>query len=145
MTHQNPSLDELRNILTRSKTIALVGASSSPERESHAIMKRLMASGYRVIPVNPKEEQILGQKSYPSLGDIPEAIDIVDIFRRAEDTPPIAEEAVRVGAKVLWLQLGISNEDAAARATAGGLIVIMDRCIGRTLHELGMEKARDGR
>jgi predicted CoA-binding protein len=143
MAHENPGLDELRRILTEARTVAVVGASANPERESHTIMKRLKASGYRVIPVNPRETEVLGQKSYPSLKDVPEKIDIVDVFRRSEDTPPIADEAVAIGAKVLWLQLGVSNDDAADRAAEGGLTVVMDRCIGRTLHELGMEKGTE--
>jgi predicted CoA-binding protein len=145
MAHQNPTLEQLRDILTQARTVAMVGASANPERESHTIMKRLLAAGYHVIPVNPREAEILGKKSYPTLKDVPEKIDIVDVFRRAEDTPPIADEAVAVGAKVLWLQLGVSNDDAARRAADGGLTVVMDRCIGRTLNELGMEKGHAGK
>jgi predicted CoA-binding protein len=96
-------------------------------------MQKLQRSGYRVIPVNPRETEILGERSYPSLVDVPERIDIVDVFRRAEDTPGIADEAVTIGAKALWLQTGIVSEDAAARAKAGGLTVVMDRCIGATV------------
>lgn len=140
MPHENPSLDELRAILTNAKTIAMVGASANPERESNGIMKRLQATGYRVIPVNPRETEILGEKSYASLREVPEPIDIVDVFRRAEDTPGIADEAVSAGAKAFWLQSGISNEEAAQRAKGGGLTVIMDRCIGQTLLELGIRK-----
>ena len=92
-------------------------------------MGRLLQLGYRVIPVNPNETEVLGQKAYPSLPDVPTPIDIVDVFRRAEYTPAIADAAVKVHAKALWLQQGIVNEDAAARATAGGLMVIMDACI----------------
>ncbi len=92
-------------------------------------MGRLLQLGYRVIPVNPNETEVLGQKAYPSLPDVPAPIDIVDVFRRAEYTPAIADAAVKVHAKALWLQQGIVNEDAAARATAGGLTVIMDACI----------------
>jgi predicted CoA-binding protein len=95
-------------------------------------MRKLQHAGYRVIPVNPTETEILGERSYPSLVDVPERIDIVDVFRRAEDTPAIADEAVTIGAKVLWLQTGIVSEDAAERATKGGLTVVMDACIGAT-------------
>jgi predicted CoA-binding protein len=95
-------------------------------------MRKLLSVGYHVIPVNPKETEILGQRSYPSLIDVPEPIDIVDVFRRAEDTPAIADDAVTIGAKALWLQTGITSEDAAARAKAGGLKVVMDTCIGAT-------------
>ncbi len=132
MPHSNPSDQELRELLTNATTIAIVGASSNPDKESYGIMKKLLSVGYHVIPVNPKETEILGQQSYPSLIDVPEPIDIVDVFRRAEDTPAIADDAVTKGAKALWLQTGISSEDAAARAKAGGLMVVMDTCIGAT-------------
>ena len=132
MPHTNPSNDELRKILTDASTIAMVGASGNPDKASHGIMRKLQGVGYRVIPVNPKEPEVLGEKSYASLSDIPERIDIVDVFRRPEDTPAIADEAVRVGAKVLWLQTGIASDEAAARATKGGLTVVMDTCIGAT-------------
>jgi predicted CoA-binding protein len=132
MAHANPSDAELKQLLTQATTIAVVGASSNPDKASHGIMQKLQHAGYRVIPVNPRETEILGERSYPSLVDVPERIDIVDVFRRAEDTPGIADEAVTVGAKALWLQTGIVSEDAAARATAGGLTVVMDACIGAT-------------
>jgi predicted CoA-binding protein len=95
-------------------------------------MQKLQRAGYRVIPVNPRETEVLGERAYPSLLDVPERIDIVDVFRRPEDTPAIAEEAVTIGAKALWLQTGIVSDEAAARAAAGGLIVVMDACIGMT-------------
>jgi len=132
MAHHNPSDQELKQLLTDASTIAMVGASSNPDKTSHGIMRKLQEAGYRVIPVNPRETEVLGEKSYPSLRDVPERIDIVDVFRRPEDTPGIADEAVAVGAKALWLQEGIVNEEAAARATAGGLMVVMDACIGAT-------------
>src|SRR5256714_8192082 len=132
MAHGNPSDQELTQLLTDAATIAMVGASSNPDKASHGIMRKLQRAGYRVIPVNPKETEILGERSYASLLDIPERIDIVDVFRRAEDTPGIADEAVTIGAKALWLQTGIVNDDAAARARAGGLTVVMDLCIGAT-------------
>src|SRR5262252_9206253 len=130
MAHSNPGDQELRQLLTDAAVIAMVGASSNPEKESHRIMRKLQHAGYRVIPVNPKESEILGERAYASLLDVPERIDIVDVFRRAEDTPAIADEAVTIGAKALWLQSGVSNEDTAARASAGGLTVVMDACIG---------------
>jgi uncharacterized protein len=102
------------------------------------VMAQLLEAGYHVIPVNPTEPEVLGQKSYPSLSAIPDKVDIVDIFRRAEEAPALADEAIRIGARVLWLQLGISSEAAAERAKAGGLMVVMDKCIGRTLKELGI-------
>jgi len=95
-------------------------------------MQKMQRAGYRVIPVNPREAEILGERSYASLLDVPERIDIVDVFRRAEDTPGIADEAVTIGAKALWLQTGIVNEEAAERAKKGGLAVVMDACIGAT-------------
>ena len=132
MAHTNPSDQELKQLLTDATVIAMVGASSDPGKPSNGIMRKLQHAGYRVIPVNPTETEILGERSYPSLVDVPERIDIVDVFRRAEDTPAIADEAVTIGAKALWLQSGIVNEDAAARATKGGLAVVMDACIGAT-------------
>src|SRR6187402_234122 len=118
MSHQNPSKDALFDLLNQARTIAVVGASSSPERPSHGIFQRLLQHGYTVIPINPKETEVLGQRAYPSLAEVPVPIDIVDVFRRAIDTPPVAEAAARVGAKVLWLQSGISNDDAARIAQA---------------------------
>jgi len=132
MPHTNPTTDEIRTLLTNAKTIAMVGASSNSDKASYGIMQKLQRAGYHVVPVNPREEKVLGEKAYPSLADVPERIDIVDVFRRSEDTPPIADEAVRIAAKALWLQTGIVNEDAAARAKAGGLMVVMDACIGAT-------------
>jgi predicted CoA-binding protein len=132
MPHSNPSDAALTSLLTGARTIAIVGASSNPDKASHGIMQKLQHVGYKVIPVNPRETEILGERSYPSLLDVPERIDIVDVFRRAEDTPAIADEAVTIGAKALWLQTGIVSEDAAARAEAGGLVVVMDACIGAT-------------
>jgi predicted CoA-binding protein len=132
MAHANPSDAELKQLLTDATTIAMVGASSNPDKASHGIMQRLQSVGYRVIPVNPRETEVLGERSYPSLIDVPERIDIVDVFRRAEDTPGIADDAVTIGAKALWLQTGIVSEEAAARATAGGLMVVMNACIGAT-------------
>src|SRR4051812_40962201 len=132
MAHANPSDQQLKQLLADATTIAVVGASSNPDKASYGIMRKLQSVGYRVIPVNPRETEILGERAYPSLLDVPERIDIVDVFRRAEDTPGIADEAVTIGAKALWLQTGIVNEDAAARAKAGGLIVVMDACIGAT-------------
>jgi len=132
MSHRNPSDQELAELLAGATVIAMVGASSNPEKASHGIMQKLQRAGYRVIPVNPKETEILGERSYASLIDVPERIDIVDVFRRAEDTPGIADDAVTIGAKALWLQTGIVSEEAAERAKKGGLVVVMDACIGST-------------
>jgi hypothetical protein len=131
----NPSDAELKALLTNAATIAIVGASSNPERASYGIMQKLQEAGYRVIPINPRETEVLGEKAYASLGDVREPMDIVNVFRRAEDTPLVADEAVKAGAKALWLQSGIANDDARARASAGGLTVVMDACIG-TMHSL---------
>jgi len=132
MAHANPPDPELKRLLTEATTIAMVGASSNPEKTSYGIMQKLQKAGYRVIPVNPRETEILGERSYPSLIDVPERIDVVDVFRRAEDAPSIADDAVTIGARALWLQTGIVSEDAAARAQAGGLVVVMNTCIGAT-------------
>ena len=141
MTSKNPSDDAIRRLLESSRTIAMVGASSREDRPSHGVMRRLLDAGFRVIPVNPKETEVLGQRAVASLGDIREKVDIVDVFRRAEDTPAIADEAVAIGARALWLQLGIASDDAAARASKGGLTVVMDRCIGRTVDEMDIVSA----
>ena len=132
MPHANPSDQELKELLTNATTIAIVGASPNPDKASYGIMQKLLSVGYHVVPINPTETEILGQRSYPSLIDVPEPIDIVDVFRRPEDAPAIADDAVAIGAKALWLQTGISSEEAAARAQAGGLMVVMDTCIGAT-------------
>jgi predicted CoA-binding protein len=140
MPFENPTDAELQRLLTEASTIAVVGASSNPERPSYGIFARLLQQGYRVVPVTPHESEVLGQPAYPSLGEVPGPIDIVNVFRRAEQTPPIAEAAVAAHAKVLWLQSGIANEDAAALATAGGLAVVMDSCIAVALSRLQIPK-----
>ncbi len=135
-----PTLDELRQILTSVKTVAVVGLSDDPERPSHHIPAYLQTQGYRIIPVNPKFGELLGEKAYARVRDIPEPIDVVQIFRRSEEVPPIVEDAIAKGARVVWMQLGVSNEAAAARARAAGLRVVMDTCMGathRTLRTLG--------
>lgn len=132
MAHANPSDSALTQILSDASTIAIVGASPNPERSSYGIMRRLQQVGYRVIPVNPNYREVLGERSYPALRDVPVRIDIVNVFRRPEYTPAIADDAVAVGAKVLWLQSGIINEEAASRAEAGGLTVVMDACLATT-------------
>lgn len=118
----------LRRILENHKLIAMVGISPKEDRPSNRVARFLMARGYTVIPVNPGQVEILGQRCYPSLKDIPLKVDMVDVFRKAEDVPPIAEEAIAIGAKSLWLQLGIVNQEAAEKAAAAGLDVVMDRC-----------------
>jgi predicted CoA-binding protein len=128
MTDQPPERT-IEQILKESKTIAVVGLSANPGRDSHQVASYLKRNGYIIYPVNPNYEQVLGSRCYTNLSDIPDAIDIVDIFRRPEYIPPIAGEAVKIGAKVIWMQLGIRNEEAAETARRAGLQVIMDRCI----------------
>jgi uncharacterized protein len=116
-------------LLRSYRTIAVVGLSSRRFRPSYGVAEYMQKAGYRIIPVNPRESQILGEKCYPDLESIPEAVDIVDIFRRPEHVPEIVEAAIRIGAKVIWMQEGVVHEEAARRAEAAGLVVIMDRCI----------------
>jgi predicted CoA-binding protein len=130
--HLNPPDEVLKQLLIDAKTIAMVGASSDPNKESNKIMRRLLAAGYHVVPVNPRETEVLGKKAFASLDAIGEPVDIVDVFRRSEDTPPIADEAAKIGAKTIWLQVGVSNEETAERARAAGLTVVMNKCIGAT-------------
>ena len=112
--------------LSGSRTIAVVGLSPDPERDSHRVAKYLQEQGYRIIPVNPMTDEVLGESSYPNLKAVPEPIDMVDIFRRSEYVLPIVEEAVEAGARYIWMQDGVINEEAAARATESGLLVVMD-------------------
>jgi len=129
LTHNNPSDETLRKVLTQATTIAVVGASSDSGRPSHGIMRRLLSAGYRVIPVNPNEREVLGQRAYAALVDVPVPVDIVNVFRRSEHTPAIAAQAVAIGAKILWLQQGVVSQEAADIAHAGNLVVAMDLCI----------------
>ena len=119
----------LRRILKENHAIAVVGLSANWYRPSYFAAKYLKDHGYRVIPVNPLYSEVLGETCYPDLKSVPEKIDIVDCFRKAEDIPPLVEDAIEIGAKVLWMQLGIVNKEAAQRARAAGLEVVMDRCI----------------
>jgi predicted CoA-binding protein len=132
LSYHLPGDEALRGMLLDAKTIAMVGASNNPQKPSHRIMKQLLAAGYHVIPVNPNETEVLGQRAVGSLTDINEAVDIVDVFRKSEDTPPLVDEAVKIRAKTLWLQLGIANEETASRAMKAGLGLVMDTCIGAT-------------
>lgn len=130
MAFVNPERDEIRGILENTKNIAVVGLSDKPDRTSHMVAAAMQDRGYRIIPVNPTgPDTILGEKRYNSLAEVPEAIDIVNVFRRSEFCAEVAEEAVKAGAKVLWLQQGIISEEAAEIAGQAGLAVIMDRCI----------------
>jgi len=123
------TIAELRRILKTNHTIAVVGLSADWYRPSYFAAKYMQEHGFRIIPVNPKYDEVLGEKCYPNLKAIPEPVDIVDVFRKSDDCVPIAQEAVAIGAKVLWLQLGVVNEEAARVAEAGGLEVVMDRCV----------------
>ena len=119
----------IRELLTTARVIAVVGLSGRKHRPSFGVSEYMQRSGYRIIPINPNESSILGEKAYASLEDVPEKIDIVDIFRRSEFVPEIVEQAIRVGAGAIWMQEGVIHEEAAARAQAAGLTVVMDRCI----------------
>jgi uncharacterized protein len=136
-------MDELRKIYEDSKTIAVVGASDNEAKAAHTIPRYLQREGFRIIPVNPKGGEILGERVYASLGDIDEPIDVVDVFRPSEETPDVARQAVEAGAKVLWLQEGIESEEAERIATEGGLKVVMDRCMGQTHHQLKLGPGPD--
>ena len=123
-------------ILNEYRTIAVVGASPNPERASYGVASYLMEQGYHVIPVNPNAREVLGKTSYPNLSSVPEKVGVVDIFRRSEEVVPIVEEAIKIGAKAVWMQEGIINEEAAARARAAGLLVVMDKCMFKEHHRL---------
>lgn len=125
---QDNAAATIEEIFRICRTIAVVGASPNPARPSNRVAAYMKAQGYRMIPVNPNEQTILGEEVYPSLASTPGAIDLVDVFRKAEDVLPIVEKAITKGAKALWLQEGIVNEAAAARAKKAGLLVVMDRC-----------------
>ena len=128
--HRNPDEAELRQLLEGSRTVAVVGLSDKPHRTSHGVARALQGYGYRIFPVNPNlTGPVLGEKPYATVEEIPEPVDIVDVFRRGELTPPVARDAVAAGAKVLWLQLGVTNEEAARYAEEHGLTVVMDRCL----------------
>ena len=128
MPFQNPPDETIRAVLATPRTVAVVGCSPNPERDSHRIAKLLQARGHRVIPVNPGYREILGQTCYASVRDIPEPVDMVDIFRRSEHVAAIVEEAIEAGAKIVWMQLGVIDDRAAAKAQDAGLTVVMDRC-----------------
>ena len=123
-----PEADTIRKILADCRSIAVVGASSNPARASHHVASYMKAQGYRVIPVNPNEQIVLGEQAYPSLMAVPGPIELVDIFRKSEDVLPIVEEAIARGAKAIWMQEGVINEPAAQLAREAGLAVVMDRC-----------------
>jgi uncharacterized protein len=117
------------DVLRSARTIAVVGLSDKKSRPSYGVARYMQSAGYRIIPVNPEVEEVLGEKCYPNLESVPETIDIVDIFRRSEFVPPVVEAAIRVRAKAIWMQEGVIHEQAAERARAAGLAVVMDRCL----------------
>jgi len=125
----------ITELLASAKTIAVVGLSSKSYRPSYGVARYLQSSGYRVIPVNPNESEVLGEKCYARLEDIPEQIDMVDIFRRSELVPEIVDAAIRIGARAVWMQEGVENEPSAEQARHAGLFVVMDLCIAQELHK----------
>lgn len=133
---------ELRTLLESARTIAVVGASTNPDKPSNHIPDVLIHAGFEVIPIHPSADQILGKKAYPTLADVPVKIDIVDVFRPPAETPGIAEQAASVGATAVWLQEGIASKDAAKVAEAAGLTFVEDLCIGATVKRLGVSQNR---
>ncbi len=137
-----PNNKEIERVLKEAKTIAVVGLSSNPEKDSYHVAEYLIQQGYEIIPVNPNQEEILGRKCYPSLLAIPEEIklDIVDIFRKPEDVPPVIEEAIKRGAKAVWMQEGIVNNQAGKKALEKGLFVVMGKCIMKAHFSMMLKK-----
>ena len=132
------SLSEIKHIYDEVKTIAVVGASNDPTRAAHNVPAYLQEQGYRIIPVNPRHAELFGEKAYASLADIEEPVDVVDVFRPAEETPEIARQAAALGSGVLWLQLGIESDEAAEVAYDAGMQVVMNRCMGQMHAKLGL-------
>jgi uncharacterized protein len=126
--------ESINEILSSAKNIAVVGLSSNPYRSSFGVSESLQSSGYRVIPVNPNETTVLGEKAYARLEDVPEKIDIVDIFRRSEFVSDIVDSAIRIGARAIWMQEGVEDAEAAERARRAGIFVVMDRCIAKDIY-----------
>lgn len=142
-------MGSIPELLRSSRTIAVVGLSSKKDRPSYGVTKYMQQAGYRIIPVNPRETEVLGEKAYPSLEAVPEKVDIVNIFRRPEHVPEIVEAAIRTGARSVWMQEGVVNEAAAEKARAAGLAVVMDRCILKEHRKLSFaqrtQRERKGR
>jgi len=129
MAYSHPSREEIKRLLQESETIAVVGLSDKPDRTSYMVSQAMQARGYRIVPVNPQADAVLGETCYKSLADIPFPVDIVNVFRRAEHCPPVVEQAVKLKPKAIWLQLGIVSEESADIAAKAGVSFIMDRCI----------------
>jgi predicted CoA-binding protein len=127
--YQSPSDEQIKNVLEKYKKVAVVGLSSDQTRPSYAVAGYLQRKGFKIIPVNPNETEVLGEKAYPNLTTIPEKVEIVDVFRRPEQIPAIVDEAIEIGAKVIWMQEGVINHPAALKASQNGIIVVMDRCM----------------
>jgi uncharacterized protein len=129
--------DRIGKILDESRTVAVVGISDNPERPSHVVATYLQERGFRVIPVNPRIDGVLGEKSYRSLSEIPGKVDLVDVFRKSGNVPPVAEEAVRIGARFFWMQEGVASEEAGKILDAAGIPWVMDRCVKKELARRG--------
>ncbi len=128
---QNATTEEVRRILATARTVAIVGLSDKPERDSHRVAAYLQQAGYRIIPVNPNLTVVLGEKAYPNLRAVPDPVDVVDIFRKPEAVPEIVEDAIAIGARAVWMQDGIVHNAAADRARQAGLVVVMNKCLMR--------------
>ncbi|MBK9139659.1 MAG: CoA-binding protein [Verrucomicrobia bacterium] len=135
---KNATSEEVREILTRYKTVAVVGLSDKPDRDSHRVAAYLQQAGYRIIPVNPNLSEVLGERAYPSLREVPVPVDIVDIFRKPDAVPAIVADAIAIGAKVIWMQDGIAHNAAADQARAAGLKVVMSKCMLREHRRLSL-------
>ncbi len=129
--HQNPSDDRIKEILSNRKNVAVVGLSSDLTRPSYGVARHLQRKGFKIIPVNPNETEVLGEKAYPDLTSIPDKVEIVDIFRRPEHVPDIVDQAIKIKAKVLWMQEGVINHPAALKVSQNGITVVMDRCMAK--------------
>jgi uncharacterized protein len=136
MSFENPGPDAIRALLKSVKSIAVVGFSPKPARPSHSVARQLQRFGYRIIPVRPGISEGLGEKAYPNLSAVPDPIDLVNVFRSPGQVPPIVDECLRLGLKTIWMQEGAANEEAADKAAAGGMTVVMDRCILRDFTRL---------
>ena len=144
---EQATTDEIRSILSGARTVAIVGLSDDPQRYSHQVGAYLQSQGYRIIPVNPNVGEVLGEKAYPSLREVPEDADVVDIFRRPEAVPEVVDQAIEIGARAIWMQDGIVHNQAAEKARGKGIAVVMNRCMMRDHGRLGgrVSKGKSGR